>query len=107
LQNILALCNLFDDVSFSFVKREGNSSAHLLALWVAFCNNSGLVSISISDPSLLVAQALERDGQRPMSSLLYPSWLPFVKQRCLFSKKKKKGEAISTLLLLSTNSRKV
>ena len=32
LQNILTLCSLFDDVSFSFVKREGNSSAHLLAL---------------------------------------------------------------------------
>ena len=77
LQNILALCNLFDDVSFSFVKREGNSSAHLLALWVAFCNNSGRVSIS--NPYLLVAQALERDGQRPMSSLLYPLGLPFVK----------------------------
>ena len=46
LQNILALCSLFDDVSFSFVKREGNSSAHLLALWAAFCNNSGPVSIS-------------------------------------------------------------
>lgn len=55
LQDILALCNLFDDVSFSFVKRGGNSSTHLLALWVAFCNNSGLVSISISDPHLLVA----------------------------------------------------
>ena len=77
LQNILALCNLFDDVSFSFVKREGNSSAHLLALWAAFCNNSGPISISVL--SLLVAQALERDGQRPMSSLLYQSWFPFVK----------------------------
>ena len=52
LQNILALCNLFNDVSFSFVKREGNSLTHLLALWVAFCNNSRLVYIS--DPSLLV-----------------------------------------------------
>ncbi|KAK9985205.1 hypothetical protein SO802_034730 [Lithocarpus litseifolius] len=77
LLNILALCNLFDDVSVSFVKREGNSSAHLLALWATFCNNSG--PVSISDPSLLVAQALERDGQRPMSSMLYQSWIPFVK----------------------------
>ena len=77
LQNILALCNLFDDVSFSFVKREGNSAAHLLALWVAFCNNSG--PVSISDPSLLVAQVLERDGQRPMSSMLCQSGFPFVK----------------------------
>nr|XP_023870351.1 uncharacterized protein LOC111982965 [Quercus suber] len=77
LQNILALCNLFEDVSFSFVKRAGNSSAHLLALWAAFCNNSG--QVSISDPSLLVTQALDRDGHRPMSSLLYQSWFPFVK----------------------------
>ena len=53
LQNILALCNLFDDVSFSFVKREGNSSTHLLALRAAFCNTSG--PVYISDPSLLVA----------------------------------------------------
>ena len=31
LHNILALCNLFDNVSFSFVKREGNSSTHLFS----------------------------------------------------------------------------
>ena len=77
LQNILALCNLFDDVSFSFVKREGNFATHLLAFWAAFCNNSG--PVSISDPSLLVAQVLERDGQRPMSSMLYRYGFPFVK----------------------------
>ena len=46
------------------MKREGNSLAHLLAFRAAFCNKSGLVSIS--DPSLLVAQALKRDGQRPI-----------------------------------------
>ena len=77
LQNILTLCSLFDDFSFSFVKREGNSSTHLLALWAAFCNNLG--SISISNPFLLVAQVLERDGQRPMSSMLCQSGFPFVK----------------------------
>ncbi|KAL0016261.1 hypothetical protein SO802_003330 [Lithocarpus litseifolius] len=42
LQNILALCNLFDDISFSFVKREDNSLAHLLALWAAFLTTLGL-----------------------------------------------------------------
>ena len=85
LLNILALCSLFDDVSFSFMKREGNSSAHLLAFWVAFCNNLG--SISISNPFLLVAQVLERDGQKPMSSMLYQSWFPFVNKDVYSAKK--------------------
>ena len=89
LQNILALCNLFDDVSFSFVKREGNSSAHLLALWAAFCNNSGPISISVL--SLLVAQALERDGQRPMSSLLFMASFCEIKMFIQQKKRKKKG----------------
>ena len=88
LQNILALCNLFDNVSFSFVKRDGNSLAHLLALRAAFCNKSRLVSIS--DPSLLVAQALKRDGQRPIRFFVVPIVASFCEIKMFIQQKKKK-----------------
>ena len=36
VNDILSVVIFFEDVSFFFVRREGNSSAHLLALWAAF-----------------------------------------------------------------------
>ena len=51
------------NVNFSYVSREGNEVAHLLARWVALLNWNGPILISILLP--LIIQALNRDGHRP------------------------------------------
>ena len=59
--DILSVVIFFlEDVSFSFVGREGNSSAYLLALWAAFWHR--LESVPLSCPLAIVVQDLERDG---------------------------------------------
>ena len=56
VEDILYLAKGFDNVNFSFVCREGNEAAHLLAGWVALLNWNG--PIPISNP-------LDQDGHRP------------------------------------------
>ena len=63
VEDILYFAKGFDNVNFSFVLREGNEVAHLLARWAAFLNWNGPVPISILSP--LIIQALDRDGHRP------------------------------------------
>ena len=63
VEDILYLAKGFDNVNFSFVCREGNEAAHLLARWAAFLNWNG--SVSISNLSPLICQVLDRDGHRP------------------------------------------
>ena len=68
VNDILTTINIFEDVSFSFVRREGNSSAHLLAFWAAFWQKSGLIPLSCHPA--IVAQALEGDGSGAQSWLV-------------------------------------
>ena len=63
LEEILFLVKYFDNVSFSFIYRDGNVTAHLLAQWAALLNWSG--SVPISNLSLMLVKALDRDGHRP------------------------------------------
>ena len=63
VEDILYLAKGFDNVKFSFVCREGNEAAHLLAGWAALLNWNGLVPISNLLP--LISQAMDRDGHRP------------------------------------------
>jgi len=60
VNDILSVVIFFEDVSFFFVRREGNSSAYLLALWAAFWHR--FKSVPLSCPLAIVVQALERDG---------------------------------------------
>ena len=60
LEDILFLVNSFDNVSFSFICRDDNVAAHLLAQWTALLNWSWLVPIS--NLSLMLAKVLNRDG---------------------------------------------
>ena len=46
MNDIHSAVNFFEDISFSFAKREVNSSTHLLALWAAFWHRSGPVPLS-------------------------------------------------------------
>ncbi|KAK9988077.1 hypothetical protein SO802_028316 [Lithocarpus litseifolius] len=62
LEDILFPVKSFDNVSFSFICRDGNVTAHLLAQWAALLNWSGPVPISSLSPML--AKALVRDGHR-------------------------------------------
>lgn len=71
MNDILSTINIFEDLSFSFVRREGNSSAHLLALWAAFWHKSG--PIPLSCPPAIVAQALGGDGWGPKAGWFRPS----------------------------------
>ena len=63
VEDILFLAKGFDNVKFSFVGREGNEAAHLLAGWAALLNWNGPVPISNLSP--LISQAMDRDGHRP------------------------------------------
>ena len=63
VEDILYLAKGFDKVKFSFVCREGNKAAHLLAGWAAFLNWNGPIPISNLSP--LICQVLDRDGHRP------------------------------------------
>ena len=63
LEDILFLVKYFDNVSFSFIYRDGNVTAHLLAQWAALLNWSGPIPISNLSPMLV--KVLDRDGHRP------------------------------------------
>ncbi|KAL0013718.1 hypothetical protein SO802_000787 [Lithocarpus litseifolius] len=63
VEDILYFAKGLDNVNFSFVCRDGNEVAHLLARWAAILNWNGPVPISILSP--LIIQALDRDGYRP------------------------------------------
>ena len=63
LEDILFLVKYFDNVSFSFIYRDGNVTAHLLAQWAALLNWSGPIPISNLSPILV--KTLDRDGHRP------------------------------------------
>ena len=63
MEDILYLAKGFDNVYFSFVCRECNVAAHLLAGWVALLNWNGPVPIFNLSP--LISQALDRDGHKP------------------------------------------
>ena len=60
----------FVNVSFSFVNREGNVLAHLLAQWATFVSWFGPVPISILP--LSVMKALDRDGSWPKPFCISP-----------------------------------
>nr|XP_023927580.1 uncharacterized protein LOC112038979 [Quercus suber] len=62
ITDILDLVKCFEAIVFSFVYREGNVPAHLLAQWAAFVNWVG--PVPISKVPLLVTRAVERDGFR-------------------------------------------
>ena len=85
IYDILYLSKSFVNVSFSFVNREGNVPAHLLAQWAAFVSWSGLVPISILP--LSVMKALDRDGSRPNPFCISPC---FVLRNKVFIRQKKK-----------------
>ena len=63
VEDILYFVKDFDNVKFSFVFREGNEAAHLLARWAALLNWNGPIPISNLSP--LIIQVLDRDGHRP------------------------------------------
>ena len=63
VEDILYLAKCFDNVNFSFVCREGNEAAHLLAGWAALLNWNGPVPSSNLSP--LICQVLDRDGHWP------------------------------------------
>ena len=63
LEDILFLVKYFDNVSFSFIYRDSNIIAHLLAQWAALLNWCGPISISNLSPMLV--KAFDRDGHRP------------------------------------------
>ena len=63
VEDILYFAKGFDNVKFSFVCREGNEIAHLLARWAALLNWNGPKFISIL--SSLIIQTLDQDGHRP------------------------------------------
>ena len=63
LEDILFLVKYFDNVSFSFIYRDSNIIAHLLAQWAALLNWCGAISISNLSPMLV--KAFDRDGHRP------------------------------------------
>ena len=63
LEDILFLVKYFDNVSFSFIYRDGNITTHFLAQWAALLNWSGPVFIFNLSPILV--KALDRDGHRP------------------------------------------
>ena len=69
LDDILFLFKSFNNVSFSFICREGNVTAHLLAQWATLLNWSGPVPISNLSPML--AKVLDRDGHRPSLDCIY------------------------------------
>ena len=62
VEDILYFVKGFDNVKFSFVCREGNEIAHLLARWAALLNWNGPKFISILSP--LIIQTLDQDGHR-------------------------------------------
>ena len=70
INDILYFVKFFESVLFSFVSREGNSLAHLIAQWAAFVNWFGHVPISNLLAS--VVQAMIRDGARPGSFCFSP-----------------------------------
>ena len=53
VEDILYLAKGFDNVNFSFVCREGNEAAHLLAGWVALLNWNGPIPISNLSPLII------------------------------------------------------
>ena len=57
VKDILYFVKDFDNVKFSFVFREGNEAAHLLARWAALLNWNGPVPISNLSP--LIIQVLD------------------------------------------------
>ena len=63
--DILYFVKYFNNVKFSFVCREGNVYAHLLAHWAILVSWTGLVSISYLPSSIL--WAWDRDGIWPHS----------------------------------------
>ena len=63
LEDILFLVKYFDNVSFSFICRDGNVATHFLAQWAALLNWSGPVPIFNLSPMLV--KALDRDGHKP------------------------------------------
>ena len=62
VEDILYFAKGFDNVNFSFICREGNEAAHLLAGWVALLNWNGPIPISNLSP--FISQALDRDGHK-------------------------------------------
>ena len=62
VDDILYLAKDFDNVIFSFVCREGNEVAHLLAGWAVLLNWNGPVPISNLSP--LISKVFDRDGHR-------------------------------------------
>ena len=62
IDDILYFVKFFENVYFSFVSREGNSLAHLIAQWVAFVN--WFRHDPISNLLASVVQAMIRDGAR-------------------------------------------
>lgn len=73
VNDILPVVIFFEDVFFSFVRREANSSAYLLALWAAFWHR--FESVPLSCPLAIVVQALERDGSGLVLLFVYKYWL--------------------------------
>ena len=69
--DILYFVKYFNNVKFSFVCREGNVSAHLLAQWAILVSWTGPVYISNLPSSILLA--LDRNGIWP-SSFVSPSF---------------------------------
>ena len=63
--DILYFVKYFNNVKFSFVCREGNVYAHLLAHWAILVSWTGLVSISYLPSSIL--WAWDREGIWPHS----------------------------------------
>ena len=78
-----------ENVQFSFVCREGNVSAHLLAQWAALVSWTGPISISYLPSSIL--QAWDRDGIRPSSFVS-----PLFRNKVLIQKRKKKKKKQKT-----------
>ena len=79
------LAKSFDNVSFSFICKERNLTVHLIARWADLLNWIG--SVPIYNLSLLLAQALDRDGHRP-SLIVYLLFL--LTNRVFIQPKKKK-----------------
>ena len=62
LEDVLFLAKSFDNVSFSFICKERNLTVHLIARWADLLN---WIGVPIFNLSLLLAQALDRDGHKP------------------------------------------
>lgn len=90
LKDIISCVDLFDDVSSSFVNREGNSHAHLLALWAALWNRSRAAPISCP-PAIVSKKRWARENYFISQTYFTGEGkLLFLKRNDVYSGKKKK-----------------